>query len=88
MGCPFLLQGIFLTQELHRGLLHCRQIPYCLSLRGSLPVWLKDVLNRVQRRVDRMVLKVLSSLENSLEHGVHGHPPAAVGPQHVTLADV
>ena len=68
MGCPFLLQGIFLTQELHPGLLHCRQILYCLSLQGSLPVWLKDVLNRVERRVDRTVLKVLSSLVNSLEH--------------------
>ena len=68
MGCPFLLQGIFLTQELHPGLLHCRQILYCLSLQGSLPVRLKDVLNRVERRVDRTVLKVLSSLVNSLEH--------------------
>ena len=26
-----LLQGIFLTQELNLGLLHCRQILYCLS---------------------------------------------------------
>ena len=68
MGCPFLLQGIFLTQELHPGLLYCRQILYCLSLQGSLPVWLKDVLNHVERRVDCTVLKVLSSLVNSLEH--------------------
>ena len=26
MGCHFLLQGIFPTQELNLGLLHCRQI--------------------------------------------------------------
>ena len=28
MGCHFLLQGIFLTQELNLHLLHCRQILY------------------------------------------------------------
>ena len=66
MGCPFLLQGIFLTQELHPGLLHCGQILYCLSLQGSLPVWLKDVLNCVQRWVDCSALKVLLSLVNKL----------------------
>ena len=30
-GLPFLLQRIFLTQESNPGLLHCRQILYCLS---------------------------------------------------------
>ena len=30
-----LLQGIFLTQESNLGLLHCRQILYCLSHQGS-----------------------------------------------------
>ena len=30
-----LLQGIFLTQELNRGLLHCRWILYHLSYEGS-----------------------------------------------------
>ena len=28
VGCHFLLQGIFLIQELNLGLLHCRQILY------------------------------------------------------------
>ena len=31
MGCHFLLQGIFPTQESNPGLLHCRQILYQLS---------------------------------------------------------
>ena len=31
MGCHFLLQGIFLTQGSNLGLLHCRQMLYCLS---------------------------------------------------------
>ena len=29
VGCHFLLQGIFLTQELDSGLLHCRQSMHC-----------------------------------------------------------
>ena len=35
VGSLSLLQGIFLTQELNRGLLHCRQIVYQLSYHGS-----------------------------------------------------
>ena len=35
MGCHFLLQGIFPTQGLNWGLLHCRQILYQLSYKGS-----------------------------------------------------
>ena len=31
VGCHSLLQAIFLTQGLNPGLLHCRQILYCLS---------------------------------------------------------
>ena len=31
VDCHFLLQGIFPTQELNPGLLHCRQILYQLS---------------------------------------------------------
>ena len=33
-----LLQGIFVTQELNRGLLRIRQILYQLNYQGSLPV--------------------------------------------------
>ena len=35
VGCHALLQGIFLTQGLKLGLLHCRQFLYCLSHLGS-----------------------------------------------------
>ena len=35
VGCHFFLQGIFPTQGLKLGLLHCRQILYCLSYQGS-----------------------------------------------------
>ena len=36
VGSLSLLQGIFPTQELNRGLMHCRQILYQLSYKGSL----------------------------------------------------
>ena len=36
MGCLSLLQGIFPTQGLNLGFLHCRQILYHLSHQGSL----------------------------------------------------
>ena len=35
VGCHFLLQGIFPTQGLNPGFLHCRQILYGLSYKGS-----------------------------------------------------
>ena len=35
VGCYFLFQGIFLTQGLNPGLLHCRQTLYPLSHQGS-----------------------------------------------------
>ena len=35
VGCRFLLQRIFPTQELNPGLLHCRQILYQLSYEGN-----------------------------------------------------
>ena len=36
VGCHDLLQGIFPTQGLNPGLLHCRHILYQLSYKGSL----------------------------------------------------
>ena len=36
VGCHFPLQGIFPTQGSSPGLLHCRQILYCLSHQRSL----------------------------------------------------
>ena len=37
-GILKILQGIFPTQELNPGLLHCRQILYYLSHQGSLRI--------------------------------------------------
>ena len=41
VGCHALLQGIFPTQGLNTGLLHCRRILYQLSHKGSprIPEW-------------------------------------------------
>ena len=40
VGCHFLLQGIFPTQELNPGLLHCRQILYQLNYEGRPELWI------------------------------------------------
>ena len=39
LGSPSFLQGIFQTQGLNLGLLHCRYILYCLSHQGSLMIY-------------------------------------------------
>ena len=39
VGCHFLLQETFPTQESNQGLLHCRQILYQLSYEGSLLIF-------------------------------------------------
>ena len=45
VGSLSLLQGIFPTQEPNQGLLHCRQILYQLSYRGSPGLLPKDTAN-------------------------------------------
>ena len=42
VGCHSLLQGIFLTQGLNPGLLHCQQILYHLSHQGKRLVTNRD----------------------------------------------
>ena len=47
-GLPFPSSGIFLTQELNQGLLHCRQILYWLSYKRMYCVWTKTWLYRLK----------------------------------------
>ena len=49
VGCHFLLQGIFPTQGLNLGLLHCRQTLYHLSHQGSTPSYRKKVQNWISK---------------------------------------
>ena len=59
MGCHSLLQGIFPTQGLNSGLLHCRQIPHHLSHWRSPNVSIiHDYLTRLMGR-----LKIVISVE-------------------------
>ena len=46
VGCHSLLQGIFPTQGLNLCLLHCRQIPYCLS-HQEIPVCIEGDANNI-----------------------------------------
>ena len=48
MGCHNFLQGIFPTQVLNPGLLHCRQILYHLSHQGSPCGWSGGRLNQLR----------------------------------------
>ena len=53
MGCHFLLQGIFPTQGLNSGLLHCRQMLYRLSHQGGSQInffFLKEALWKCERK--------------------------------------
>ena len=55
VGCHFLLQGIFPTQGSNPGLLHCRQMLYCLSHQGSsggIKVTLKFIWRFLICRID------------------------------------
>ena len=51
VGCHFLLQGIFLTQESNPGLPHCRRTLYRLSHQGSLRIHVAAaiIIRRVRR---------------------------------------
>ena len=51
VGSLSLLQGIFPTQELNQGLLHCRRILYQLSYQGSeIELWLSlHVLSNINQ---------------------------------------
>ena len=62
VACHFLLQGIFPTQGLNPGLLHCRQMLYPLSHQGS-QVFLKEV--SPEYSLERLMLKL------NLQHFVH-----------------
>ena len=53
VGIHSLLQGIFPTQGLNLGLLHCGQILYCLSHKGRPIRWYKSILKQIyQEKLD------------------------------------
>ena len=66
LGCHFLLQGIFPTQELNPGFQHCRQILYQLSYVGSSSVqftskgkFRKNEVENLRRLKQRTTVKIL-----------------------------
>ena len=67
MGCHFLLQGIFLTQESNLGFLHCRQMIYQLSDEGSLEMKIMVPISSISS------LCLLSGLGRSAGEGI-GYP--------------
>ena len=63
MGCHFLLQGIFLSQESNPGPLHCRQILYHLSyyLRLCFPKPIYTILRQKRNTNSAEVTHVQST---------------------------
>ena len=79
VGCYSLLQGNFLTQGLNPGLLHCRQILYCLSRQGIR--FLKSS-NTFDANVYVCTgVYCTQCLENGQRLGQLQHRPLRVGPQ-------
>ena len=67
VGSLSLLQGIFPTQELNQGLLHCRQILYQLSYEGS-PVVPKQFTCNYHWPANLIILPQLYFLDVYLKH--------------------
>ena len=72
VGCHFLLQGIFPTQGLNPGLLHCRQTLYWLSHQGiPFTLWRKKRKeSEVAQSCPTLCNPVDCSLPGSSVHGI------------------
>ena len=87
MGCHFLLQGIFLTQGLNPGLLHCRQILYHLSHQGSPLYGVPDCNSGISAKPTPTCFFLTSDSrpfqgyapKNALPPGLAAHPPSLPG---------
>ena len=66
VGCHFLLQGIFPTQGSNPGLLHCRQILYCLCHQGSLE-------NPMDRGAWRAAVQGVAKSQTTQQQHTHTH---------------
>ena len=56
VGCHALLQEIFPTKGLNPGLMHCRQILYCLSHKGNHQILINLWDDLVPRQVSKVVI--------------------------------
>ena len=80
VGCHFLFQGIFLTQELNLGLLHCKWILYQLSYEGSPKLTYK--LGTFQKFYTPTATAAAKSLQScpTLCSPIDGSPPGSPFP--------
>ena len=66
VGCHTLLQGVFPTQALSPGLLHCRQILYCLSHKGSPYMYIHMHKETYYKNLNCMIMETDKSGEPQL----------------------
>ena len=72
VGSYSLLQGIFLTQGWNQGLLHCRQILYCLSHQGSC--WVNQrITKKTISSPPRGSIREKEPVSQPAEGGLWGH---------------
>ena len=75
VGCHSLLQGILPAQGLNLGLLHYKQILYCLSHQGSPPC-LREIKHKAVRNWSIIPLTMTAQYLNKiLEKKIHHHCP-------------
>ena len=72
VGCHFLLQGIFLTQGLNPGLLHCRQMLYPLSHQESREEGLsqKERAGEGSSKLPKPLMNFFLNLANAFNYSV------------------
>ena len=89
MDCHFLLQGIFPTQGLNPGLLHCRQTLYHLSHQGS-PVEAEGLPNALCALCDHPWMYLLGSwrLQCLCRHSAQLVPPFFLLLPNVTISKI
>ena len=74
VGCHSLLQGLFLTQGSNPGLLHCKQILYCLSHQGS-PPYLREIKHKTARKQSIISLTMTAQYLNKMLQKFHHRCP-------------
>ena len=70
VGCHSLLQGIFLTHGSNQGLLHCRQILYHLSHKGS-PIIHILIHSLIQLLTQQLFIKPLQDARHWSSHSAY-----------------
>ena len=88
VGCHALLQGIFPTQGLNAGLLHCRQILHCLSHTWRRDTAYKpccDIFASISLKPSQLVPRCFSSTSSPSQTCLGFHSDSFCSPFYISL---